>query len=91
MEGTPDKVAETKRTHKPSKLATALLFFSAVYVNSTTCIDKCFLLHMITGKPYFLQKFLVALSFFNRPVDGFFHASVLKEVRILYVISSAMH
>ena len=40
--------------------------FSSVYVIGTTCFDECFLLHVITGKHHFSQKYFVALKFFNR-------------------------
>ena len=49
-----------KTTHKPSKAA-AKSFFSSVFVMDATCFDEYFLFHVITGKHYFLQKFVATL------------------------------
>ena len=39
----------TKKTHKPLKVAAAKTIFSSEYVIATTCFDQCFLFHVITG------------------------------------------
>ena len=36
--------------HNPLKLTTIKNFFYNVYVTVTTCFDKCFLFHVITGR-----------------------------------------
>ena len=43
-------LSEKKMTPKPSKLATAKTFFSSVYAIVTSCLDKCFLFHVVTGR-----------------------------------------
>ena len=50
-------------SHKLSKAAAAKSFFPSVYVNGTTCFGECFLFHVITGRHYFLYKFIVTQSF----------------------------
>ena len=32
--------------------------FPSVYIISTTCFDECFLFHLMTGRHYFLCKFI---------------------------------
>ena len=50
---------------KPSKVATAKYFFpSLCVILYTACFDKCFLFDMITGRHYFLYKFIVTQRFF---------------------------
>ena len=39
-------------SHNPLKAAAAKNFFPSLYVNGTTCLDGCFLFHVITGKHY---------------------------------------
>ena len=51
-------------THKPSKAAAAKRFSSSVYFTDATCLNKCFLFHVITGQRYFLKKFVVTKIFF---------------------------
>ena len=75
-------------THKPLKVAAAKILFSSVYVIATTCFDECFLFYVITGIQYFSWKINVTLRFLKFHVAAFFEASVFKEVRILYVIST---
>ena len=74
--------------YKPLKVAAAKSLFSSVYVIGTTCFDECFLFYVISGRHYFSWKFIVILILLERHVPAFFEASVLKEVRILYVIST---
>ena len=33
-------------------------FSSSAYVTNTTCFDECFLFHVMTGRHYFLYKFI---------------------------------
>ena len=54
-------------THKPSKVVAAKIFFSSVYVIDATCFDKYFLFHVVTGRHYFGQKFVVPLRFVQPP------------------------
>ena len=54
-------------TNKPSKVAAAKQFFSRVYNLDATFFHECFLLHVITGKHYFSQKFVTTLRFFQPP------------------------
>ena len=64
-----------KTTHNPSKVAAAVcicvlyvyMFFYSVYVVDATCFNECFLFHVITGKHYFLQKFLATMRFVQPP------------------------
>ena len=74
--------------HTPLQVPAAKPFFSSVYVTGATCFDECFLFYVITGRHYFSWKFIVTEIFFKRHVAAFFEASVLKEVRILCVIST---
>ena len=74
--------------YKPLKVAAAKSLFSSVYVIGTTCFDECFLFYVISGRHYFSWKFIVILILLKRHVAAFFEASVLKEVRILCVIST---
>ena len=74
-------------THKTLKVVAANSLFSSVYVIGTTCFDECFSFSVITKKHYFSWKFIVTLNFFKRHFATFYEASVLKEVRILCVIS----
>ena len=46
-------------TPKPSNVATAKNIFSSVYILVTTCFDKCFLFHVITGRRYFYKSLLM--------------------------------
>ena len=51
-------------SYKPSKAAAAKNFYPRVYVIGTTCFKERFLFHVITGRHYFLYKFIVTQSFF---------------------------
>ena len=57
----------TETTHKPSNVIAAKTFFSSVYVIDATCFDECFLFHVVTGRHYFWQKFVVTYRFFQPP------------------------
>ena len=46
-----------------------------------------FLSYVITGRHYFHESLLLLWDFFKHHVASFFEASVLKEIRILCVIS----
>ena len=79
----------TETTQKTVEVTTAKNFFSSVYVTVTTCFDKCFWFHVITGRYCFLNKSLaITLNFFNRHVLAVLEMSDLKEVRILFLIST---
>ena len=75
-------------THKPVKVAAAKSCFSSVYVIGKTCFDEIFLFFVITGRYYFSWKFIVTVRPLKRHVAPFFEAAVLKEVRILCIIST---
>ena len=45
------------------QLAAAKTLFSKVYVIGMTTFNECFLFHVITGRHYVSQKFIVALRF----------------------------
>ena len=75
-------------THKPLKVAAAKSLFSSVYIIGTTCFDECFSFYVITKRHYFSWKFIFTLDLFKRHFATFFEANVLKEVRILCVIST---
>ena len=52
--------SETKRLTKPLKAAAAKKSSPSVYIKrDKTCLDECFLFHVITGGYYFLYKFTV--------------------------------
>ena len=56
------------------------------YIIDTTCSNESFLSHVITERHNLLQIYrLLNLSFTH--VAAFFETSVLKEVRILYLLS----
>ena len=74
--------------YKLLKVAAAKSLFSIVYVIGTTCFDECFWFYVIPGRHYFSWKFIVTLILLKRHVAAFFEASILKEVRILCVISA---
>ena len=50
-------------SHKPLKVAAAKKSFQSMYNIETTCFDECFLLHVTTGRHYFLYKFIVTQRF----------------------------
>ena len=50
-------------SHKTLKVAAAKKSFPSVYVIDTTCFDEGFLFHVITGRHYFLNKFIVTQRF----------------------------
>ena len=60
-----------------------------MYVTGIACFDEYFLFHVMTGKHYFLLKFIVNfLIFFNCYVAAFFEISALKEVCIFKSVIS---
>ena len=59
-----------------------------MYVIDATSFDECFLLHVVTGRHYFWQKFVFILRFFHPPYCSFFETSVLEEVHILHILST---
>ena len=75
-------------THKSLKVAAAKSLFCSVYIIGTTCFDECFSFYVITKRHYFSWKFIITRKLFKRHFATFFKASVLKEVRILCVIST---
>ena len=75
-------------TRKPLKVASAKSLFSSLYVIGTTCFGECFSFYVITKRHYFSWKFIFTLDLFKRHFATFFEANVLKEVRILCVIST---
>ena len=50
-------------SHKPIKVATAKMSFPSVYIIDTTYFNECFLFLLITGRHYFLHKFIVTQRF----------------------------
>ena len=50
-------------SHKPLKAPAAKMPFPSMYIIDTTCLDVCFLFHVITGRHYFLYKFIISFSF----------------------------
>ena len=58
-------------------------FFFSVYAIDTTCFDKCFLFHLITGRRYFSKSLSLLWNICNLHIVVFFESGVLKEVRIL--------
>ena len=65
--------------------------FSNLYIISAACFNKCFLFHMTTGMHCFFSFFNVSRypnALLNRYVLAFFETSDLKEVRILFFIST---
>ena len=50
-------------SHKPIKVATAKMSFPSEYIIDTTYFNECFLFHLITGRHYFLHKFIVTHRF----------------------------
>ena len=65
--------------------------FPSVYIIDTTCFDECFLFHVITGRHYFLKKFMVTQGLIQPSCCCVLWTSVLKEVRILYPLSPQKH
>ena len=55
-------------THKFSNVAATVNLLSSVYVIATTCFNECFLFCVITGRYYFLWKFIVTLRVFPTSV-----------------------
>ena len=49
--------------HKLLKVTAARKYFSSVYIIDTTSFGECFLFHVITGRHYFLYKFIVTQKF----------------------------
>ena len=61
-----------------------------MYVIGTNCLDEGFLLHVITGRHYFLFAFTVTLKFFyNRHVVAFFE-NVFKEICVLHYLHNSI-
>ena len=50
-------------SYKPLKVAAANKSFPSVYIIDTVCFDECFSFHVITGRHYFLCKFIVTQRF----------------------------
>ena len=46
-------------SHKPLEVAIAKKSFPSACTFDTTSLNECFLLHVITGRHYFLYKFIV--------------------------------
>ena len=46
-------------THKPLKVAAAIILFSCVYVIGTACFGQCFSFSVITKRHYFSWKLIV--------------------------------
>ena len=81
--------SEKKQLNKPLKLVVAKNFFPSAYVISRTCFDLCFLLHVLTGRHYFLWNFIVILSFFQPPCCRFLETNVLRKDIILCYLHNA--
>ena len=54
-------------SHKPLKVAAAKKSFPRVYFIDKTCFNECFLVHVITGRHYFLNKFSVTQRLVQSP------------------------
>ena len=67
-------------------MAAAKSISSSVYVTGATCLDECFLFYVITGRNHFLFKVNSYSETFE--AGALFEANILKEVRILCVIST---
>ena len=52
-----------EKSHKPWKVAAAKKSFPSMYIIDKTCFDLCFLVHVITGRHYFLPKFSTTQKF----------------------------
>ena len=73
--GMQRRIMQTKIYHKsfysviketllnPLKVAAAKKYFPSVYISDTTCFNEYFLFHVITGRHYFLYKFVVTQWF----------------------------
>ena len=76
-------------SHKPLKVAATKKSFPSVCTIDTTCFDECFLFHVITGRHYFLHKFIVTQRLGTIAMLLYaLKLNVLKEVRILYPLYS---
>ena len=74
--------------HKPLKVAAANTLFFNVYVIGIQLASMNMFYSMWWLENITFHKILLLLwEFFNRPVVGFFEASVLKEIRTLCVFS----
>ena len=72
-------------SHKLLKVLVPKNLFYVVYVIGTTCFDECF---FILKDIIFHKSLSLLWCFLNCDVVDFFEASVLKEVRMLCVIST---
>ena len=61
---------------------------TSVYVIRTTCFDECSLFFVTVEEIIFHKGLLLLCDFFNRHTVAFSEASVLKEARVLCVIST---
>ena len=74
-------------TYKPSKSATGKNVLSSVNVIMTTCFDKCFLFHVITGRHCFFIKVYPYSEVFS--ASGFLCSlkQVIWKKSVLYFLS----
>ena len=61
--------------------------FSSVYVIDATCFDECFLFRVVLEGIIFDKSWSLLWNSLNRHIVAFFEASILKEVRILRILS----
>ena len=73
-----------KTTHKPSKVAAAQKIFSSVYVMDAICFDECVLFHVVTGRHYFWQKFVVTFEILST-------ATLLLSLKRVFWKKSVFH
>ena len=77
-------LSRKKRLTNLIEVVAAKKSFSSVYIIDTTCFDECFLFHMITGRHYFLYKFIITQRF--RTI-----AMLLRSLRQLFSIKSVFY
>ena len=71
--------------------AVAKNLFSSAYIVGTTFFDKCFFIPFNSWKALFLIKvYLYPEVLFNRHIFAFFETTDLKEVNILFFISTIL-
>ena len=60
--------------------------FQVCNIIDTTCVDECFLFHVITARHFFIQLYCYPKVCYSY-LAVFFKTSVLKEVRLLCLLS----
>ena len=78
-------------SHKLLKVAAAKKCFPCVYTVDTTCLDECFLFHVIIGRHYVLYKLIVTQRFGVTAMLLRSMKQLLKNFLILYPLSPQQH